>query len=393
MADRDTPDVTVLTVQLLSVYLTNNPVASNELADLVRSTRAALSEDVSPLAPPSSVLPSTPVSTEAAPLSGPSVARGKRSLRRSAPVARNRRGKITTTAPTRADDAASSAAKMATAPDAGPVNAPSGASTAPDDTARPDTSVKTPTAKSNGVRPNQKKPAKAKSANSSKSPGRPAPAAPSPVAATLGNGTPSKAHTAAEDALPAAKPLETAGSTTAGGGEQLVTSGAAAPGKANGRRGSAAKSTDRGTATGASPARRRGSAGSSGAKTARKAVKDDQSASGQGAAAAATGTQSTDRTASDSAGSARAKAPAKDATPKPAATPSKLNLKAPKSQPKTAGGRGKLSLFSRGSVEAPNGNAVSTGQTAAAKDTTRANGDSPKKAAKPKRMARTPGGA
>ncbi|MCW1432020.1 MucR family transcriptional regulator [Novosphingobium sp. JCM 18896] len=39
------PDVTALTVQLLSAYLANNTVASNELADLIRTTRSALTED------------------------------------------------------------------------------------------------------------------------------------------------------------------------------------------------------------------------------------------------------------------------------------------------------------------------------------------------------------
>ncbi|MBB4858340.1 putative transcriptional regulator [Novosphingobium chloroacetimidivorans] len=37
-----TADVTTLTVQLLSAYLANNSVASGELADLIRTTRAAL---------------------------------------------------------------------------------------------------------------------------------------------------------------------------------------------------------------------------------------------------------------------------------------------------------------------------------------------------------------
>ena len=40
------PDVTALTVQLLSAYLANNTVASNELADLIRTTRSALTEDL-----------------------------------------------------------------------------------------------------------------------------------------------------------------------------------------------------------------------------------------------------------------------------------------------------------------------------------------------------------
>ncbi len=42
MADTEQPDYTNLTVQLLSAYVSNNIVASNELADLIRSTRTAL---------------------------------------------------------------------------------------------------------------------------------------------------------------------------------------------------------------------------------------------------------------------------------------------------------------------------------------------------------------
>jgi predicted transcriptional regulator len=40
-----TSDVAALTVQLLSAYLANNTVGSDDLADLIRSTRAALTED------------------------------------------------------------------------------------------------------------------------------------------------------------------------------------------------------------------------------------------------------------------------------------------------------------------------------------------------------------
>ena len=42
MTDADQPDYTVLTVQLLSAYVTNNMVPSADLAGLIQSTRAAL---------------------------------------------------------------------------------------------------------------------------------------------------------------------------------------------------------------------------------------------------------------------------------------------------------------------------------------------------------------
>ncbi|MCG8273891.1 MucR family transcriptional regulator [Aquamicrobium sp. NLF2-7] len=44
MPDGDRPDLTTLTVQLLSAYVTNNAVPANGLADLIRTTRAALAE-------------------------------------------------------------------------------------------------------------------------------------------------------------------------------------------------------------------------------------------------------------------------------------------------------------------------------------------------------------
>lgn len=47
-----TPDVAALTVQLLSAYLSNNTVASDDLAELIRTTRAALTEDAAEPAPP-----------------------------------------------------------------------------------------------------------------------------------------------------------------------------------------------------------------------------------------------------------------------------------------------------------------------------------------------------
>ncbi|MEJ7932883.1 MucR family transcriptional regulator [Sphingobium sp. AN558] len=45
MADIEQPDVTALTVQLLSAYLANNIVAHTDIAELVRATKAALVED------------------------------------------------------------------------------------------------------------------------------------------------------------------------------------------------------------------------------------------------------------------------------------------------------------------------------------------------------------
>lgn len=53
MSDADpTSDVSALTVQLLSAYLANNTVPSEQLAELIRSTRAALTDDTSALAQP-----------------------------------------------------------------------------------------------------------------------------------------------------------------------------------------------------------------------------------------------------------------------------------------------------------------------------------------------------
>jgi len=52
MAELENPaDVTALTVQLLSAYLTNNTVASENLAELIRTTRAALTQDTAEAAP------------------------------------------------------------------------------------------------------------------------------------------------------------------------------------------------------------------------------------------------------------------------------------------------------------------------------------------------------
>ncbi|HEX7853504.1 MAG TPA: MucR family transcriptional regulator [Sphingobium sp.] len=48
MAETEQTDVAALTVQLLSAYLSNNTVAHTDLADLVRSTKAALIESEAP---------------------------------------------------------------------------------------------------------------------------------------------------------------------------------------------------------------------------------------------------------------------------------------------------------------------------------------------------------
>lgn len=56
MPEADKPDLTTLTVQLLSAYVSNNAVPSDALADLIRTTKAALAETdktvEAPLAPP-----------------------------------------------------------------------------------------------------------------------------------------------------------------------------------------------------------------------------------------------------------------------------------------------------------------------------------------------------
>ncbi|WIW89585.1 MucR family transcriptional regulator [Sphingobium sp. V4] len=51
MSEAEKPDLTSLTVQLLSAYVSNNMVESSELAGLIQSTRAALSEEKAPDAP------------------------------------------------------------------------------------------------------------------------------------------------------------------------------------------------------------------------------------------------------------------------------------------------------------------------------------------------------
>ncbi len=51
MADAETSDLTTLTVQLLSAYVSNNLVPSAELAGLIQSTRTALSGEVAAVEP------------------------------------------------------------------------------------------------------------------------------------------------------------------------------------------------------------------------------------------------------------------------------------------------------------------------------------------------------
>lgn len=48
MAENDQADITALTVQLLSAYVSRNEVSSEKLADLITSTRTALTKELSP---------------------------------------------------------------------------------------------------------------------------------------------------------------------------------------------------------------------------------------------------------------------------------------------------------------------------------------------------------
>ncbi|WP_375195221.1 MucR family transcriptional regulator [Sphingobium sp.] len=48
MADENQNDITALTVQLLSAYVSRNSVSSESLADLIKTTRRALTEDADP---------------------------------------------------------------------------------------------------------------------------------------------------------------------------------------------------------------------------------------------------------------------------------------------------------------------------------------------------------
>jgi predicted transcriptional regulator len=52
MSEAAKPDLTTLTVQLLSAYVGNNAVPSSELAELIRTTKAALAEDEQPASAP-----------------------------------------------------------------------------------------------------------------------------------------------------------------------------------------------------------------------------------------------------------------------------------------------------------------------------------------------------
>lgn len=52
MSEDQQPDLATLTVQLLSAYVGNNAVPSNELADLIRTTKAALAEEPAPAVSP-----------------------------------------------------------------------------------------------------------------------------------------------------------------------------------------------------------------------------------------------------------------------------------------------------------------------------------------------------
>lgn len=52
MSEAAKPDLTTLTVQLLSAYVGNNAVPSSELAELIRTTKAALAENEQPASAP-----------------------------------------------------------------------------------------------------------------------------------------------------------------------------------------------------------------------------------------------------------------------------------------------------------------------------------------------------
>lgn len=72
MSEAAKPDLTTLTVQLLSAYVANNAVPSNDLADLIRKTRAALAEgeggaaEAAPLPPQPEYVPAVSVHTSVA---------------------------------------------------------------------------------------------------------------------------------------------------------------------------------------------------------------------------------------------------------------------------------------------------------------------------------------
>jgi len=62
MTDSVNPDLNVLTVQLLSAYVTNNTVPREDLVELIRSTRSALDEPVKESPAPAEQMPVAAVS-------------------------------------------------------------------------------------------------------------------------------------------------------------------------------------------------------------------------------------------------------------------------------------------------------------------------------------------
>ena len=71
MSENSQPDITTLTVQLLSAFVSNNSVPSETLADLIRTTRAALTDDLSPNAGEAQAATYTPVVSVRKSLSSP----------------------------------------------------------------------------------------------------------------------------------------------------------------------------------------------------------------------------------------------------------------------------------------------------------------------------------
>lgn len=65
MPEADKPDLTTLTVQLLSAYVSNNAVPSDALADLIRTTKAALAESEMTAEAPSAPAPVPAVTVKA----------------------------------------------------------------------------------------------------------------------------------------------------------------------------------------------------------------------------------------------------------------------------------------------------------------------------------------
>lgn len=71
MSENSQPDITTLTVQLLSAFVSNNSVPSETLADLIRTTRAALTDDLSPNAGDAQAATYTPAVSVRKSLSSP----------------------------------------------------------------------------------------------------------------------------------------------------------------------------------------------------------------------------------------------------------------------------------------------------------------------------------